>query len=137
MHRLRPGGLQFLQVVTRYTRIGQKLARADGYRGDKAEQEAQRNDRRRVGAVGLILVFRCVTQADLFLIVQPGLIVRTKAGIQHPLHKAFLNPRFVLLIRFARGVEEPFRQVRLRADHGAPGIDHRSGVTSEDCAVAL
>jgi hypothetical protein len=54
-----------------------------------------------VGAVGLILLRRCVPEADLFLIVEPCLIVRAEAGIEHPLHEPFLHARFVRIIRFS------------------------------------
>lgn len=74
--------------------------------------------------IRLILPRGCVTKSNLVLVVQPVAIMRTPRYIHDSLHEAALHACLVLVIGLAVRLGEPMREVRLRADNSASGIDH-------------
>src|SRR5256885_2471480 len=78
-----------------------------------------------------------MAEADLLLIVEPGLVVWTECDVEHPLHEALLHCGFIRFIWLAIGREKPLSEVRLRADHRAPRIDHFLRVLPKDCVMPL
>src|SRR5262249_47419898 len=86
------------------------------------------------GAVGGILLRRRVAQPDLVLVVEPDLVERPPACVDHPAHEAWLDRRLVVIVRLPVGTEEPARQLLMAADDLPPFVDQAFRLVLEDIA---
>src|SRR5262249_44824751 len=98
---------------------------------------AQRNHGRSMRVVGTILLLGRMAQADLFLVVEPRLVVRTKRRVRHPLDEPFLHPARILFVALAFWAAEPFHVMFLLACQLTPGIDHGFGAIAKDLRMPL
>jgi hypothetical protein len=109
---------------------------ADGkYDRNEAEKITEWDERRCLTAVGEVLFCGRVAEADLFLVVEPRAVVRAEGDVDDPLHETLFNAGFVAVVRFAVRADEPVREVWLRSNDGAPGVDHGLGLLLEECRV--
>jgi hypothetical protein len=67
-------------------------------------------------------------QPYFMLIVEPRLIERLCDQIDHPTDEPLFDRRFVVLVGFSVGREEPFREELMGPDGRAPSIDKLLGV---------
>jgi hypothetical protein len=75
-----------------------------------------------VGAVGAVLAGAVVAQADLVLVVEPGLVVVGPGGVQDPAAEALADRGQVGLVGLAVGAAEGGQQVRVGADEAIPDV---------------
>jgi hypothetical protein len=71
-----------------------------------------------------LFLFSGVPPSDLVLVIEPHLIERAGAGIDHPLNESRLDGRLVALVRLVVRPEKPPGQMLLLADPCAPGVHH-------------
>src|SRR6185312_255724 len=100
--------------------LREKPSSTNRHHRNEGEQVTERNQRRRLSAIGFVLLLRSMTKTDLLLIIQPRLVMRTHDYVQHPLHEARLHLRGIFGVARAIRTEEPLDQMRLRADHRTP-----------------
>src|SRR5690606_8941770 len=87
------------------------------------EEIAKRDDRARAHAVGPVLLRAVVPEADLVLVVEPGLVVLGPRGVDDPSPETPPHPREVVADRLAVGAGERRQQVRRRAHEAIPDVE--------------
>src|SRR6516225_10841203 len=123
-----------VDISGRVALLTEKLPHGEDHRRRRSQEVAQRNDIRRLRSVGPILFCWSVTLTDLLLVIEPSLITVTPAQIGNPADKASPYRRLISLIGLAVGAEEPFGQVLLLTDDGAPAINYRFFLSNENVA---
>jgi hypothetical protein len=96
---------------------------------------AQRNKGRCVSRIGAVVLRRRVPQPDVFLIIKPGNIVRSRRRIDYPLHKASFHPRLALVVGLLVRSAEPVRRMWPRRDDYPPRIHHFFRLLAKDAGV--
>lgn len=93
---------------------------------------AQRNDRGRIHAIGLVLFCSMVSKRHFVLVIQPRLIVLPLASVANPLPEALANPLQVAADRLPVRAGEVRQKVVVRADKAVPEVKDVLNLVAED-----
>src|SRR5215213_6574973 len=113
--RLDPGGVHGLDLLRSGPALGQERPQGGGDRHQQGENMAQRDVVGGVGPVGPVLPGAGVPQADLVLVVEPGLVVGGPGGIEDP----FPKRRRTAASRCGLAPTNPYQTSRISSTWGA------------------
>src|SRR5581483_4333212 len=92
--------------------------------GAEREEIAGADVAERVAFIGLVLFRTVMSEADLVLIIEPGLIVLRPRGVEHPLAEALPNRLGVFGIDLVRlRIFVVSAEMRMIEDDAAPGLE--------------
>src|SRR5580698_7630369 len=109
--------MHFFYVFRGVTLGGEKGLDRLVYDGDEGKNVSQRDVRRRLHSICLVLFDAGVAEGDFLLIVEPVLVVRAEAGVENPLFEAAIAFREVVRKRIA------FDRARVPGEVGDAGDD--------------